>query len=297
MTQSSLKILLPIDIASLHPEVFEVLKTLVPLKSAQATLLFVREELPAYETMLGTMADFPTDLPHQIEKKAEEVLAAQADILRNDCGTVNTKIVLGPPAMTIETVAEHLDCDLIAMAPGEHSKVSQFLIGSTCERVSKHAKSSVLIVRSNKAAALKNVVVGIDGSEKALKAMLKAAATFSLAAQEVTVTLVNVVSVTGIFKYISPPGFVARVEDNLMMSGEAALAQAEKSLIEAGVKKVVVKLRNGEPEAELLAAAKEVSAELIILGAQGRSALEEAILGSVSSKVAAHATVSTAVFR
>ena len=297
MTQTSLKILLPIDIASLHPEVFEVLNALVPLKSAQATLLFVREELPAYETMLGTMADFPTDLPHQIEKKADEVLASQAEVLRKDCDSVSTRTALGPAAMTIESVADDLKCDLIAMAPGEHSKVSQFLIGSTCARVAQHAKSSVLIVRTNKAAAVKNVVVGIDGSEKAVQAAVKAVKTFSLADKDVSVTLVNVVSVTGIFKYISPPGFVARVEDNLMMSGEAALAQAEKALVDAGLKKVTVKLRNGDPETELLAVAKEVNAELIILGAQGRSALEEAILGSVASKIASHATMSTAVFR
>ena len=297
MTQTPLKILLPIDIAHSHPGMFGILKELLPLKEAQVTLLYVREEMPAYESMLGTMADFPTDLPNQIDQKAKEVLAEQAEILKADCQDVSTAIVTGPPAMMIESVAQDKKVDLIAMIPGHHSKVSQFLIGSTCERVAKHAKTSVLIVRAQSASPLRKIVVGIDGSDAALGAMLDAVETFGLAARDVSVTLVNVVSVTGIFKYVSPPGFVARVEDNLMMSGEASLGQAEKSLTDAGVKNVTVMLKNGDPETELLAVAKELNADLIVVGAQGRSALEHVVTGSVSGKIASHATCTTVVFK
>lgn len=297
MTQTPLKILLPIDIAHVHPEIFPVISELLPLKNSQARLLYVREEMPAFETMLGTMADFPTDLPNQIEAKAKEVLAEQTELLKPLCAEVSSQVALGPPAMTIEDVAKSTGVDLIVMTPGSHSKVAQYLIGSTCERVAKHAHTSVLIVRTKQPVPLKNVVVGIDGSEAALAAMLKAVDTFDLIERGANVTLVNVVSVTSVFKYISPPGFVARVEDNLMMSGEAVLAQAEKVLTDAGVKNVSVKLRNGDAETELLAVASELNAEIIVVGAQGRSTLEHMILGSVSGKVASHAKCTTAVFK
>ena len=210
MTQTPLKILLPIDIAHVQPELYGVLKEILPLEQAQVTLLYVLEEMPAYESMLGTMADFPTDLPHQIDTKAKEVLAEQAELLKPLCAEVKTEVVIGPPSLMVESVASDHKMDLIAMVPGHHSKVAQFLIGSTCERIAKNAKTSVLIVRSQSPAPLRKVVVGIDGSEAAKEAMLTAVKCFNLTARDTSVTLVNVVSVTGIFKYISPPGFVAR---------------------------------------------------------------------------------------
>jgi nucleotide-binding universal stress UspA family protein len=297
MTKNALKILLPVDIAHTHPETFGVLKEFLPLKEAQVTLLFVREEMPAYESMIGTMADFPTDLPNQIESRAKAVLEELAEVLRPDCKEVKTVVLMGPSAMMIESVAEDNDIDMIAMAPGVHTKVAQYLIGSTCERVAKHSRNSVLIIRQPEVKTLSNVVIGIDGSQSALDAALKAVDVFSLRERETMITLVNVVSVTGIVKYITPPAFVARVEDNLMMSGEACLADAEKVLTDAGVKNVTVKLKNGDPETELLAVAKELNAELVVVGGQGRSALEHLFVGSVSGKVVSHATCSTALFK
>jgi nucleotide-binding universal stress UspA family protein len=297
MTKTALKILLPVDIAHTHPEMFGVLKEYLPLKDAQVTLLYVREEMPAYESMIGTMADFPTDLPNQIESRAKTVLAELAEILKPDCKEVKTLILMGPSAMMIESVAEDNGIDLIAMAPGVHTKVAQYLIGSTCERVAKHSRISVLIVRQPDVKSLRNVVVGIDGSQSALDAMLNACEIFSLKERGAKITLVNVVSVTGIVKYISPPAFVARVEDNLMMSGEACLAEAEKVLNDTGMKEITVKLKNGDPETELIAVANELNAELVVVGGQGRSALEHLFVGSVSGKVVSHATCTTVVFK
>jgi nucleotide-binding universal stress UspA family protein len=194
-------------------------------------------------------------------------------------------------------VAKDLNCDLVAMVPGTHTKVATYLIGSTCERVVKHTHSSVLIIRSANAIPLKNVVIGIDGSDSANEAMLKAAELFSFAKRDLNITLVNVVSVTNVFKFISPARFVAAVEDNLMMSGEACLAGAEKLLSDAGVKKIEVKLRSGDAATEVIKVATEVDAQLIVVGAQGRSAIEHFLLGSTSSKVATHAPCTTFVFK
>jgi nucleotide-binding universal stress UspA family protein len=297
MTKNALKILLPVDITQTHPEMFGVLKAYVPLKDAQVTLLYVREEMPAYESMIGTMADFPTDLPNQIESRARVVLNELAEVLKPDCAQVKSLILMGPSAMMIESVAEDNGIDLIAMAPGVHSKVAQYLIGSTCERVAKHSRISVMIVRQPEVITLRNVVIGVDGSQSALDAMLKACEMFSLKERGAKITLVNVVSVTGIIKYVSPPNFIANVEDNLMMSGEALLADAEKILSDAGIKDVTVKLKNGDPETELIAVAKELNAELVVVGGQGRSALEHLFVGSVAGKVVSHATSTTVVFK
>lgn len=218
--------------------------------------------------------------------------------LQPDCAEVTTLIVSGPPALMIESVASDEDFDLVVISPGRHSKVEEYLLGTTTERVVKHAQTSVLILRLGQGSApLKNVVIGIDGSDECVDAIHRAVKLFSLDKRDVKVTLVNVVSVTGIFKFISPASFVASVEDNLMMSGEALLAQTNKLLNDLGVKNVETKLMDGDPVSEILSLAKERQAELIVVGGQGRSALERFFLGGVSGKLASHAQASTAVFK
>ena len=299
MTQSSkLKVLFPIDIVHTHPEYLVTLKELLPLPDISLNLLYVREELPAFETTLATMADFPQDLSHQIENKAKEVLAEFAAKLKPECGEVATEVVSGPPALMIESVAKEDNYDLLVISPGTHSKVETYLLGTTTERVVKHADTSVLILRLAKGASqFKNVVIGVDGSDESIEATSRAVKLFGLDKRDVKVTVVNVVSVTGIFKYISPASFVASVEDNLMMSGEAILAQTNKLLTDCGVKKIETKLADGDPVTEILKVIADVQADLVIVGGQGRSALERFLLGGVSSRLATHAPCSTAVFK
>lgn len=44
-------------------------------------------------------------------------------------------------------------------------------------------------------------------------------------------------------------------------------------------------VRTGHPDREIIAAAKEVGADLIVLGSHGRTGVEHVILGSVAEKV------------
>jgi nucleotide-binding universal stress UspA family protein len=111
------------------------------------------------------------------------------------------------------------------------------------------------------------------------------------------VTLINVVSVKGLYKFISPVQFIAAIEDNLVMSGEASLAAAEKELSELGITKLDNVLKNGEPADEIINFAESIGADLIIMGAQGRSAVEKFLVGSVSNRVSTFSKCSTAVIK
>jgi nucleotide-binding universal stress UspA family protein len=76
----------------------------------------------------------------------------------------------------------------------------------------------------------------------------------------------------------------------------AALEEAVQRLARPGVV-VTSSLREGEPSAQLLAAAAEFEAELIVLGARGLSALDRFLLGSVSHNVSRHARCPVLVAR
>ncbi len=292
------KILLPIDVQHPHDEFIDQLDKLVDLKASQLHLLYVKDELPGFEAILGTVADFPDDLKHQVETKIAEVFAGiESKLEAKGAKDVTSSVIGGLAAITIDQLARDGAYDMIAMSDGTHGRVQQFLIGSTTSRVISHAPCTVLVMKNVASTPMKNIVVAIDGSEAALNAATSAVKLFGLAQRDVQMTLINVVSVKGMYKFISPVQFIAAIEDNLVMSGEASLAAAEKELSELGMTKLDNVLKNGEPADEIINFAESIKADLIIMGAQGRSAVEKFLVGAVSNRVSTFAKCSTAVIK
>ena len=81
------------------------------------------------------------------------------------------------------------------------------------------------------------------------------------------------------------------------MAAETILAEADKALGEYGITPKAMIIRSGEPANEIIKAAKDINADLIVVGAQGRSAVEQFFLGSVSHKLSLHAPCSTVVVK
>lgn len=291
------KILLPIDVLHPHEEFIDQLDKLVDLKSSQVQLLYVKDELPGFEAILGTIGDFPDDLKNQIEKKVSDEFATLKSQLEAKGAKVSTQVLGGLAGQMIDQCARESGIEMIAITPGTHGRVQQFLMGSTAARVVNHAPCTVLVLKDVPNVPIKNVVVAIDGSEAALNAAIAAVKLFSLDDRDAQVTFINVVSVRPMYKFISPVQFVAAIEDNLVMSGEASLAEAEKELNKLGVTRLDNVLKNGEPADEIIKFAQSIKADLIILGAQGRSAVEKFLVGSVSQRVSTFAKCSVAVIK
>ena len=56
-------------------------------------------------------------------------------------------------------------------------------------------------------------------------------------------------------------------------------------------------VRMGDPRSEILKAAEEAGAELIVVGSTGKGLGQRILLGSVSTYIVTHATISTMVIR
>jgi len=56
-------------------------------------------------------------------------------------------------------------------------------------------------------------------------------------------------------------------------------------------------LREGDPAEKILETAEEIGAELILVGSRGKSAARKFLFGSVSSKIAEHATCDVLIVR
>ncbi len=90
-----------------------------------------------------------------------------------------------------------------------------------------------------------------------------------------------------------PPGDYM---DELRQSAEQALQEVIDSAWEQG-KQVVRAIRQGPPFLEIVRYAKEVDADLIVLGTHGRAGLAHVLLGSVAEKVVRKASCAVLTVR
>jgi nucleotide-binding universal stress UspA family protein len=180
-----------------------------------------------------------------------------------------------------------------------YKKNPLYLLGSTAAHVVKHAPATTLILRESGKAkdAPLTVLVAVDGSPASLNALRKIASQIQSLPEKVLVSILHVVSIVGIWQFIAPVEFIASIEDNLNMAAQTILAEADKVLSEFKISPVDMIVRSGEPAGEIIKAAKDIEADLIIVGAQGRSAVEHFFLGSVSHKLSMHAPCSTVVVK
>ena len=127
----------------------------------------------------------------------------------------------------------------------------------------------------------KNIVVAVDGSDNALRAVEQAA----MLAQLSPDAKVEVISVIAIDVYSD------MVYDPIEAHGEAQreiLEGASAILSDAGINHEIV-LLHGRPADEIIRYAEESGADLLVMGSRGLGALREFALGSVSHKVLTHA--------
>jgi nucleotide-binding universal stress UspA family protein len=289
-----MKILVPIDL--LHPvqPTIDELVRLTPLADAEVLFLYVKEELPSYERLMESSGDFGDDWHHQVEEKAKAAFQEAMAYIKPHCSKLSTEIVVGPPAMMIETVARDERFDMTVVTPGRHNKVEMFLLGSVTNKVLKHGPGTIVICRPRKD-GLRNVLMGIDGSDQSRNALSKACEGFKL--KDARITLAHFVSVADVMKMVSPVEYITAVESNLLLEGETFLADGRQILSEHGLNDVDCVLKEGDPATEMINLANALPADLVVIGAQGRTAVQHFLLGSVSQKIAMRAACSTAVIK
>lgn len=295
-----MKILLPLDIVNPPELILEYLQQLVPLADKEVHLLYVNEAWPAYENVVQTAGKFPDDWRAQVEARAQSELKRAADLLQPRCLKVDTEVVSGPPAMMIETVARDEHADMTVLCPGKHPVLERIVLGSVSAKVLKHAPGTILICRplEKPVNRLRQVLMGVDGSANSKEALRKSIDQFNLK-DGTKILLVHSVDVADPIKYLSPVAFISALEQNLLMEGETILADAKRILCEAGIEpaNVDVSLVEGKAHHQLMNMAETSRADLIVIGAEGRTAIQHFLLGSVSHKVARYAPCAVAVVK
>ncbi|MBC8102155.1 MAG: universal stress protein, partial [Cytophagales bacterium] len=269
-------------------------------------------------------ARFFAGLPHHQDIHVHIVTALEADdsgdggtaladaetALGSFPGHVTTATARVGSSSTSEVVdlllctADHADADLIAVGASGHSAVARFFLGSVAEAVARYARQPVLVARplttphtSPLTSPLREVVIGVDGSECSRAAAQFVASRFPLPPAS-TLRLAHVIpqplfGVIGNTPYPLTPDFQSLEAANQESRNRAharseALAVALRGA-DRGCQIVVEPVALGNPAAELVRIADERSAGLIVVGSEGLTGIERFLLGSVSERVLRHA--------
>lgn len=135
-----------------------------------------------------------------------------------------------------------------------------------------------------------HVLVAVDGSptgNRGLKAAIGLASN-----QAAALTIMHVVDDMKSVSYIGDMGYVPAMYidtllEDLRVNGGKILAKAEAAARESGVapKKLLVETKGGSVADAILAQARKVRADVIVLGTHGRRGLRRVVLGSDAEAV------------
>ena len=267
---------------------------------ADIVVLHVVEPLPPMEGM-AAFALLPTQT--ELTNKARVQLKGIARRGSKRGLPVTASVRTGKPFHAIIAAASESATDLIVMATLGYTGVDHLLLGSTAERVVRHAPCSVLTVpahvksgRETKTPPFKltRILVPIDFSEISKTALPWAA--FLAGLFDAEVILLNVTEKFPI-DYLLGAELTNHVITPLMMQAEEALQPMAANLNSSTEHKVSVVVRDGTPYKEICQAAKELHADLIALTTHGYTGLKHVWLGSTAERVVRHARCPVLVVR
>jgi nucleotide-binding universal stress UspA family protein len=203
----------------------------------------------------------------------------------------------------IITAARKGPADLIVIATHGYTGVKRVLLGSTTERVVRHAPCTVLTVPARitgrhtgkrSLLKLKKILVPIDFSKVSEDALPWAT---SLAAEfDAELILLHVVEKFP-SDYLLGPALMNHVITPLMKEGEAVLKAMAGNLSKVAGRRVSAVVCDGKPFEEICRTARKLSADLITLTTHGYMGLKRVWLGSTAERTVRHASCPVLVVR
>jgi nucleotide-binding universal stress UspA family protein len=240
----------------------------------------------------------PPEVDAQITAHQQELVTAAAARLRSADRTVDGVVLRGRPATALVDEATRFGADLAIGGSRGHGSISRLLLGSVSAEVVDQAPCPVLVSRTP---SIGRVIFATDGSEAsaAAEALLSTWTIF----ERVPIHVVSVADVaepwhTGIAPGMYRQVIEAHAKDVAEARAEhARIAEETTDRLRAVGRQAEAVTRTGDAAAEIIAAAADVEADLVVIGTRGRTGLARVVLGSVARNVLQGSTTSVLVVR
>jgi nucleotide-binding universal stress UspA family protein len=234
-------------------------------------------------------------LPPSILRRIDEsYLEAGKKIIRNAEELFReAKIDVEARLVTFEDPAEYVleavrdeGYDLVVIGNRAEHQADRYSLGSVSEKVARHAACPVLIVKRKPNQKLGKILVAVDGSKYADKAI------------DYAIQLIK--------KYSAKLALLHVEEDRLIRIGGPQVVDCVGTIGECILKDASTKTKGvafekllevGSPAETIIKVAKKGSVDLIVVGSRGLSSARRFLLGSVSDDISLHARGSVLIVR
>jgi nucleotide-binding universal stress UspA family protein len=228
----------------------------------------------------------------------QAVRRALVEHVRTNVGLELNEIFVERGSAHVEIVrrAETWGASYIVLGSHGRTGLARVVLGSVAESVVRHAHCSVLVARPVRQPGV--VLAATDLSDASLPAVVEgAAAAKRSGARLVVVSAIewadpvslSVGNLLGVVQAVPTVELQHEVRDALRTT-------LEESLVRLGVQGEA-RVLEGSPAAEIVRAAEELGAELVVMGTRGRTGLARVVLGSVAERVVRNATTSVLAVR
>ena len=282
------RILCPVDFSDSSKLALAHAAAVADWYESRLTVMHVFSNIPVFDVAPALGA---TTLPPVVIKDIDRdaVLQALRTFAAPVSGRVTTDVQLlesPDPRREILNQAASLPADLLVMGTHGRSGFDHLLLGSVTERVIRKAPCPVLIVPRHAAPAapasappFKHIVCGVDFSPSSIRALSYA---LGLAQEaDARISLLHVIEMPpelGEFPFSKDVNI-----NGIRAAAEAEYLQRLRALIPAEAREyctVATQVSEGRANRELLRLAAEEKADLIVVGVQGRGAIDLLLFGS-----------------
>jgi nucleotide-binding universal stress UspA family protein len=236
----------------------------------------------------------PTDIEgaYGFGNPEEHEAEAKHDLEEVDVKGAKRKLLHGTPWREIVSLLEKEHFDLCVIGSRGRTGIERVLLGSVAEKVVRHAPCSVMAVRADGEDDVKpfmHALVPTDFSDSAKHALACAA---TIVPEKGLITLLHVLEVPASLSGIVPDEIGRDLDRKVTQSLKKELERVEPAARSETIHRV------GYPGAETLAAIDhDKTIDLVVIGANGRSGIKRAIVGTVAEKTVRHARCPVLVTR
>ena len=274
-------------------------------------------------TDLSATAKYATDRAAALAKRLGAKLylvhagsdpGERLDTLAREYGAEKV-VEAGNPADVLIGQTEALEADLLVVGSVGMSGARRFLLGSVPNKVSHHAPTDLLVVKTDpppkEVGDYRSILVGTDGSATAMRAVeMSARLANALGITPVVVTAYEPPTEQELKRYRADPQdpvaqwgsrtkdvpdeFRWRIADAAQAKDvlERASEHAAKAGAEADVRAV-----EGSPAETLISIAENEGFDLIVVGSVGMSGAKRFMLGNVPHRISHHAPTDVLILR
>lgn len=216
-----------------------------------------------------------------VQEGAKVVDEARQRGERRDISMV-TEVIQGEPAEIILEYDESYDIDLLVMGTRGQRDLGEYVLGNVTDQVVTTTETPVITVRSALDASsypYGTVMVPTDGSDSASMAVERGAEIAAHNGAALQLLFVVDDQLLGLDTRSAAAG------DRLEADGEDLLEAAAEIAAEQGCTDITATVEHGSVRDEIKSYADRQGVDLIVMGTQGRTGIDQRLLGSITERV------------